>query len=245
MLYILCLSCDGDRLLSIEELELGASNMGLLNFLTYPPTARISTGLVAWYQGRLVLALAQVKYWSSNEAGVSIPVIGIGGGMEPGETLLAAVAREAREEASVAISIQGAQSTLLLSSNDVLEERDFSGKLAEEPAPLLVWQRQVTLRDDCGNPYDRDYVNAVYEAMLSQQPYPSSEIPGLLFMPVAVFLALLEQPTDWNDLQQQGVEYLGKQLPTDAAFYLQGSAEFVARHWHRLAGAVLSLDKQL
>lgn len=212
--------------------------MRLLSLLTYPPTARISTGLVAWYQERLVWALAQEKYWSSNEAGVSIPVIGIGGGMEPGETLLTTVVREAREEASVDIGIQGAQSTLLLSSKDVLEGRDFSGELGEEPAPLLVWQRQVTLRDDCGNPYVRDYVNAVYGAVLSQQPCPSGEIPGLLFMPVAVFLALLQQPTDWNALQQQGVEYQGKQLPTDAVFHLQGSALFVARHWHQLARTV-------
>lgn len=42
--------------------------MGLLNLLTYPPTARISTGLVAWYQERLVWALAQEKFWSSNES---------------------------------------------------------------------------------------------------------------------------------------------------------------------------------
>lgn len=59
--------------------------VGLLSLLSYPPTARISTGLVAWYEGRLVWALGNEKYWSTKEGVVNIPVIGIGGGMEPGK----------------------------------------------------------------------------------------------------------------------------------------------------------------
>lgn len=208
--------------------------VGLLSLLSYPPTARISTGLVAWYEGRLVWALGNEKYWSTKEGVVNIPVIGIGGGMEPGESLLEAVMREAREEAAIDIRIRPARSTLLLAS-DRLEVEDFSPRLPTEPAPLLVWQRKVVLRDDKGNPCERDYVNAVYEADLLGPPRPAAEIPGLLFMPVAALLQLLQEPLGLDALQMQGVDYQGKPLPEAALFNLQGSALFAAEYWHRLA----------
>ncbi|NLW16675.1 MAG: NUDIX domain-containing protein [Firmicutes bacterium] len=209
--------------------------MELLNLLSYPPTARISTGLVAWCEGQLVWALGNEKYWSTKEGTLVIPVIGIGGGMEQGERLPEAVMREAREEAAVDIRIRPARSTLLL-TDERLEVTDLVAQLPEEPAPLMVWQSKISLRDDRGNPYQRDYVNAVYEAELLGQPRPAGEIPGLLLMSVAALLQLLQAPLGLDALQKQGVNYIGRPLPDMTRFRLQGSALFVAKLWHQLTG---------
>jgi 8-oxo-dGTP pyrophosphatase MutT (NUDIX family) len=197
---------------------------------------RISTGLIAWHEGRLVWAIGQRKYWRTEACGLRIPVVGIGGGQEPGETLPEAVMREAREEASVAPVLRSAARTLWVwPDEDRVQVVDLSLELAGEAAPALIWQRpRLDYIDNDGITRQLVYINAVYEADLPEAPRPAGEIVGLLALTPAAIRAQLVEPRTVQQLMAEGATCTGALLPPDARLILQGSAAEVARYW--LAG---------
>ena len=204
------------------------------NLSSYVPGGRVSSGLLAWFRGQLVFAVSQEKYWIKRPGETRIALVGIGGGQEAGETLLETVAREAQEEANAAIAVAGAAFTLWIDADERVERRSLPDEPPGESAPLLIWQRRIRLRRDDGTPYERDYINPVYEADFLQQPSPGAEVPGLLFSDVADFLALLAGPRSLSDLLRGSMGYLGRSLPADAVIELQGSAYYLAKYWSRL-----------
>jgi 8-oxo-dGTP pyrophosphatase MutT (NUDIX family) len=197
---------------------------------------RVSTGLIAWHEGRLVWAIGQRKYWRAEASGLRIPVVGIGGGQEAGETLPEAVLREAREEASVAPVLRSAARTLWVwPDEDRARVVDLSSELAGETAPALIWQRpRLEYIGDDGITRQLVYVTAVYEADLPETPRPAGEIVGLLTLTPAATHAQSIQPKTVRELVADGAVYTGAGLPPDARLILQGSAAEVARFW--LAG---------
>ncbi len=206
----------------------------MLNLSNYVPGGRVSSGLLAWFRGRLVFAVSQEKYWTKGAGETRIALVGIGGGQEAGETLLETIAREAREEANATIAVADAAFTLWMDAAETVEKRSLTEELSGEAAPLLVWQRKITLREDDGTPYERDYINPVYEADFLEQPTPGAEVPGLLFTSAAGFLKLLEHPQSLSVLLGAGMTYLGRQPPADAVVELQGSAYYLAKYWSML-----------
>lgn len=207
----------------------------MLELRQYVPNGRVSTGLLAWRNGRLVWAIGQRKYWRTEADCTVIPLIGIGGGQEEGETLIAAVQREALEEACARIAVRGAAATLWINVDaGTVARPDLDAALAGEPAPLLIWQARVTLRRDDGSPRETDYINPVYEAELLDEPRPGAETPGLLDLMPGQFLTLRDRPRPLAELLQGGARYVGAALPGDSVIALQGSALFTARYWEQL-----------
>ncbi len=203
----------------------------MLDLRKYVPSGRVSSGLLAWWQDRIVFAVAQERYWVKQTDQTRISLIGIGGGQEAGETLIDTIRREAREEANAEINIKGAQATLWIDAEGNVTRPNLQAELSGEPAPLLIWQLQVTLRRDDGTPYTKDYISPVYEAEFITEPTPGMETPGLLFLPADSWLSLLDQPRPLSALLQSGCEYIGAALPEDTVLELQGSAQFLARYW--------------
>lgn len=194
---------------------------------------RVSTGLIARHEGRLVWAIGQRKYWRTEASGLRIPVVGIGGGQEAGETLPEAVLREAREEASVTPVLRSATRTLWVwPDEDRTQVVDLSVELAGETVPALIWQRpRLQYIGDDGVARQLIYVNAVYEADLPEAPRPAGEIVGLLALTPAATRAQLVEPRTVRELVADGAVYTGATLPPDARLVLQGSAAEVARYW--------------
>lgn len=194
---------------------------------------RASTGLIAWHEGRLVWAIGQRKYWRTETSGLRIPVVGIGGGQEAGETLPEAVMREAREEALVTPVLHSATRTLWVwPDEDRAQMVDLSSELAGETAPALIWQRpRLEYIDKDGVTRRLTYINAVYEADLPEAPRPAGEIVGLLALTPAATRSQLIDPRTVRELMAQGAIYAGAALPPDARLILQGSAAEVARYW--------------
>lgn len=207
----------------------------MLDLKRFVPNGRVSTGLLAWRAGRLVWAISQRKYWQNDGRQTVIPLVGIGGGQETGETLTDTVRREAMEEAQSRIAIRGARGTLWVNADTgVVEQRDLAAALDGEAAPLLVWQMHLSLRNDDGTPRELDYINPVYEADLLDEPRPGAETPGLLHVAPATYLELADEPRTLSELLQTGATYIGADLPLDCLLVTQGSALFLARYWQRL-----------
>lgn len=210
----------------------------MLDLRQHVPRGRVSTGLLAWRSGRLVWAVAQRKYWRCEDGRTLIPLTGIGGGQEAGETLTGAVRREAMEEAGARIFIRGARGMLWVNADSGAVDRpDLTAALAGEAAPLLIWQMHLTLRNDDGSPRELDYINPVYEADLLDEPAPGAETPGLLSMTAELFQGLRGQPRPLADLLRDGATYRGAELPPDSVMVLQGSALFLAKYWDELERA--------
>jgi 8-oxo-dGTP pyrophosphatase MutT (NUDIX family) len=206
----------------------------MLDLKQYVPNGRVSSGLLAWYKGRLVWCCAQPKYWATDGDITRISLIGVGGGQEAGETLMDTIKREAMEEAHAEIREVSARRTVWVTADGKAEVKDLSPELAGEPAPLLIWQRQVTLRQEDSTPYLKDYINPVYEAAIMNEPYPGMETPGLFILPLDLFRPLLHQPRPLAELLAAGMSYVGAELPANTVLELSGSAEHIARYWEML-----------
>ena len=202
----------------------------MLDLKKYVPDGRVSTGLLARWQGMLVWAVAQQKYWQFvSERAYRIPVVGLGGGQEEGETLEQTIAREVREEACSRVGLQSSPRTLWVRPDGCTEEVLRLG--ASEVNPLLIWQRAVTMRDEAGQPRQVDYINAVYDGELLDKPQPGAELPGLLFTLPGVFLQMLDRDYRLSELEEAGANYTGLPIPADSLFFLQGSAYYLAKYY--------------
>lgn len=202
----------------------------VLELRQYVPEGRVSTGLVALFQQRLVWSITQPKYWRNECGRRVIGLIGIGGGQEAGETLIEALKRECHEEASTDVDVLGAQSTLWVDATGIANEHNLSGEHPEEPMPLLIWQRKVLLRDDHGQTRLTDYINGVYHGILRGKPVPTKDAPGFVLLSAKLMESLQQRPATLRELEANGAEYLGVELDGDTVFELQGSAHYAARY---------------
>ena len=202
----------------------------MLDLQKYVPNGRVSTGLITCHQGMLVWAVGQEKYWRHQDSTTIIPLIGIGGGQESGESLQETITRECLEEANAEIELCSSDKTLWISA-DTHQVHMLAQNYPDEPMPVLIWESRVTLRTASGLPYEIDYINAVYSGALRGIPSPGSEIPGLLSLPVELFLRLHRKALALEVLLSSGAAYTGRALDTKVRFALQGSALYVAQHW--------------
>lgn len=204
----------------------------MLDLRPLAPGGRVSTGLLGWYGGRLVWSTSRPRYWEKRGDGTTtVALIGIGGGQEAGETLAEAVRRESIEETASPVTIVPASRTLFCYDDGRLEDREPDG---DEPAPLLVWQREVTWRDDDGGRRPLAYATAVYEGRFVLPPVPSGETVGLAFLTPDHFLSLKEKGRPLDDLLAEGAEFDWPDRPARVTLTLSGSAAYLATHWSRL-----------
>jgi 8-oxo-dGTP pyrophosphatase MutT (NUDIX family) len=142
-----------------------------------------TAGAVVLVNGRLVVTLNRDHLPPGYERGW-LRVGGVGGGQEPGETIDACAAREAREELGTDVEIVSSPVTYLAEA-DGSEE----ATAAADPAPLLVTR---TSRPDPspfapGLPAGHDVYGGIFLARAVGVPVPSDDVAALL----------LGRPADW------------------------------------------------
>ncbi len=230
----------------------------MLDLKEHVPDGRVSTGLLAYYEGFTVWGLSRQRYWTKIPGGILTGLIGIGGGQEPGENLIQAVKREALEEAGAGIEVQGRTPTVWAYEDGRSELRDLNDLLDEgEPSPILIWQMDIPWIDDDRKPRKMQYIAAVYLARFLSEPKPMAESPGMAFISGAQLLSLLDGPRLMSEMVTQGArlkaarrsDYITDPLaqaegttedgritiPDDIMVELHGSALYLARHWGQLA----------
>jgi 8-oxo-dGTP pyrophosphatase MutT (NUDIX family) len=193
-----------------------------------PPGADHSTGLILHWRGRLLFAIAPVHQWHDGPGGPLARLLGIGGHLEPGETWAEAVCREAREEASLDVSLCAPDSTYLLLEGSTVQ--DITSRLAWDapPRPLFVWSARFRF----GRPpheQERYFVNAVFEAKVPDdtEPRPAAEIPAILALEARQLReAAIDAPTLGDLLAEGAMLWTSKELPRRVRLLPGGSAQW-------------------
>ncbi len=128
----------------------------------------------------LVLELTKPKHWRTDADGATIVGVGaIGGSLEPGETLLGCLQREAHEELGARLEILPAQETC------IVYEREQVTRLAlgsgEHPAPAVMTVSENLYRPELG-PAARTLGIATFWGRLDAEPR-LGDLYGILRVP--------------------------------------------------------------
>jgi hypothetical protein len=191
--------------------------------------AELSTGLILTWREKLVFALVPdaLPLGGQGQQGV-LAFVGVGGHLDPGESWVQAVVREAMEEASCPIGLGDSAVTYLCREGQT--PRPIAYRWTEAYRPLLVWVATFMLRrgPECRR-VPTTLVNAVFRAAALERPSPGAEVAGLLVLDQETLLHSLAAPRPVGDLLTHGAQVLGRPLPADTLVAPGGSAYFYAQ----------------
>ncbi|KYK37846.1 MAG: hypothetical protein AYK18_08905 [Theionarchaea archaeon DG-70] len=161
----------------------------------------VSTGLLIKYNRHHVFVIHNPDRWVVNGNKKEAGVVGVGGKLEQGETVLECVKRECKEEINCDVEILDSEVTYVVTSEYV---NKFTLEEAEKPRPYYIILLKVKEQDR------RSYtVVFSYEGEIYGQPEPKDVS--------AVLLA-----------QDSALRYL-RSLPTTVKFMKEHSAQIVER----------------
>lgn len=133
-------------------------------------------GLLLIYRRRLVFTLSKPKRWERTGGAIRIPLACVGGGQEPGESIVECAAREAREEIGCEVRLKAAAQTCWV---------DLSGESAlcrtiDAIAPVMFQlQPGPATPFKAGLPAGPVLYVAHYLAEPLAEPFPS-DVPALI-----------------------------------------------------------------
>ncbi len=94
----------------------------------------VGAGLIARYRNHFAFAIQPQKRWVKTERGFQAGLIGIGGTVESGETVLQSIFRECIEEVGVEAELQDSSVTYLVKDNLI----ETVAAIPKPPRPMLV-----------------------------------------------------------------------------------------------------------
>lgn len=162
----------------------------------------ICAGVLILSESKVLLTLATLKKWIVIRDELLIPVTGVSGGQEIGESMIACASREAREEISCNVKLHHSPITYVERDPDLIQIEQFN----KAPAPIIYQVQPRTSSEPyapglpCG---DRLHIG-IFRATFDAKPQPG-DIPGLLWIPLTV-LPLLAKGLAISQLADLNIE---------------------------------------
>jgi len=96
----------------------------------------ISTGLLVRYNGNYIFAIQNPNRWKMVENKREAGLVGIGGKLEKGETVIECVKRESLEELGSDVEIENSRTTYLITDKSI--HKITIGNIKSEPHPYFI-----------------------------------------------------------------------------------------------------------
>lgn len=168
----------------------------------------VSTGLLIHYSGSLVFAVHNPDRWVTHGHTREAAVVGVGGKLERGETVLECVKRECREEINTDVKISDSEVTYVVTDECI---REFTlGKFVDEPIPYFIIELQM-------REHDREIRTVVftYKGEISGEPTPG-DVSALLLIRDSTLLYLASGPKTVAFMKEHSATFVERiHLPDD------------------------------
>lgn len=177
----------------------------------------LCAGVFVFDGASVLLAVSTDERWVRRGRETHIPVNGIGGGQEPGETMVACALREAREEVGCDVRVLHSAVTYAEVEGEALSVEVCRSR----PAPLLYQvQRRASPEPYApGLPSGARLHVGIFRAVPCAEPFPH-DVPALLWVPLGS-LARLASGLNVTDLGQAGIRPVhSSRLPKAAVLFI-------------------------
>ena len=214
-----------------------------------PSGGFLGTSLILRRHGLLLYGIRPPK---QDEAQPVVELTGIGGRMEDqDESLTAGVQREAREEIGSGVRLVPCSETLVVHSHGAVERVVLQG--GERPAAVVFRHHRTPPHHPWHEDHQGQGCLVVFLAELDRQPWPTPELPGLIWLRPGQVPDLACQDILLQDLLASGARLIERRagsLPRESRARLTDSQEALAqalqggalRFFETLARERLSID---
>jgi 8-oxo-dGTP pyrophosphatase MutT (NUDIX family) len=188
----------------------------------------VSTGLLIHYNESLVFAVHNPDRWVTHGHTREAAVVGVGGKLERGETVLECVKRECREEINTDVKISDSEATYVVTDECI---RKFTlDKLVDEPRPYFIIGLQM-------REHHREIRTVVftYKGEISGKPTPG-DVSALLLVRDSTLLYLASGPKTVAFMRKHSATFVERiHLPDDLVLVPCGTFLTYLRmleYWH-------------
>jgi 8-oxo-dGTP pyrophosphatase MutT (NUDIX family) len=193
-----------------------------------PDGGFLGTSLILRRRGLLLYGIRPPK----QEAGRDVlEVTGIGGAMEAEDkSLTSGVQREAREEIGSSVQLVPCRETVVVRSGGTVERVVLQGE--ERPAAVVFRHHRTPPHHPWHQSHEGQGILVVFLAELKRPPWPSQELPGLIWLTPSQIPVLARDDVPLQNLLDSGarlIELKSESLPRDARSRLTDSQEALAQ----------------
>ncbi|MBU6997836.1 MAG: NUDIX domain-containing protein [Theionarchaea archaeon] len=188
----------------------------------------VSTGLLITYNGNLVFVIQNPDRWITSGRQKEAGVVGVGGKLEHGETVVGCVKRECKEEICTDVEVLNSEVTYIV-TDEYVDTFTLGG--VEKPRPYCI--TRLKERDPRRGAHT---VVFSYKGEIDEEPIPG-DVSAVLLAEEATLRHLWSTPTTVKSLRGHSTEIIERiRLPDDLRLVPCGTllTYLKLKYWHNI-----------
>ena len=191
------------------------------------------TAFLIFNMGFSLFAISEPNYWKHQDNSELISYSCVGGKLEEGESAIEAGKRESYEELGIDVRIHSSKVTYLIDFQLNKQVIEFNQSIK----PFAIYYTKFSEKpgEDSENwsLLGRVYV---YFASLLGDPFPSSEIPALLWLKWEDMLFNISNPMRFNEILSKGLIIEKVEIPNNSYFIPVMTPEIIGKVFGKITG---------